>query len=39
MGFTQQTDAGFAMTVPSGHAMIAATAAVPTNDDPYVCAA
>ena len=38
MGFSRLADAAFAMTVPPGHGMIAATAAVSTKDDPYVCA-
>jgi RNA polymerase sigma factor (sigma-70 family) len=38
MGFSRRGDAAFAMTVPPGHGMIAATAAVSTKDDPYACA-
>jgi hypothetical protein len=37
MGFTRRADATFVMTVPPGRGMIAATAAVNSNDDPYVC--
>jgi RNA polymerase sigma factor (sigma-70 family) len=38
MGFARLPDAAFAITVPPGHAMIAATAAVSTKDDPFACA-
>ena len=38
LGFTPLPDGAFAMTVPPGHAMIAAIAGVSTKDDPYVCA-
>jgi Carboxypeptidase regulatory-like domain len=36
MGFSRRADAAFAMTVPPGDGMIAATAAASTKDDPYV---
>jgi RNA polymerase sigma factor (sigma-70 family) len=36
MGFTRRPDAVFAMTVPPGHGLIAATASVTRKDDPYV---
>ena len=38
LGFSGLADAAFGLTVPPGHAMIAATAAVSTKDDPYACA-
>jgi len=38
MGFSRLADAAFAITVPPGHGLVAATAAVSRNDDPYVCA-
>jgi RNA polymerase sigma factor (sigma-70 family) len=36
MGFSRRADAAFAMTVPPGRGMIAATAAASANDDPFV---
>ena len=36
LGFSRLADSAFAMTIPPGHAMIAAMAAVSTKDDPYV---
>ena len=38
MGFSRLADSAFAMTVPPGHGLVAATAAVSRNDDPYACA-
>jgi hypothetical protein len=36
MGFSRRADAVFAITVPPGHGLIAATASVSTKDDRYV---
>ncbi len=36
LGFSRLADSAFGLTVPPGHAMIAALAAVSTKDDPYV---
>jgi RNA polymerase sigma factor (sigma-70 family) len=36
LGFSRLADAAFGLTLPPGHAMIAALAAVSANDDPYV---
>ncbi len=38
LAFSRLANGAVAMTVPPGHAMLAATAAVSTKDDPYVCA-
>ena len=38
LGFSRLADSAFGLTVPPGHAMIAALAAVSTKDDPYACA-
>ena len=38
MVFSRRADGSFAMTVPPGRGMIYATAAVSSDDDPYVLA-
>ena len=38
LGFSRLAGSAFGLTVPPGHAMVAATAAVSTSNDPFVCA-